>query len=408
MKTAGDQGRMAIVQYGLAFLGIHLAFMPLMVLLLPRRVEAIAPYTVTETLSLLLIVGAVVAGAAHIAAGAASDHWIRRKSNRRGLIIIGLIALEASHILLAFAGTVLHLLGALVLFQIALNCAFAPLGALLADHFSDETKGRMGGIMNAALPASSLAIVLLGWLFPVDGPAAFIATGVMVLLFMAPLLILWPLGDVRSTNDAGPALEQHPAQAARRDFQIAWCARLIIQLGAALVLGYIYVLLSSVLVSGSEPAADRTSGFLAALSAPAALLAIFSTLLAGALSDRQGRRRPLMFAALVFAAGLAILSGAQTFAAFIAGYAMFYVGLSAFLSIDTALVAQLVSANPRRGMLLGVMNLTNTLPAVIAPAITLLAYREAEIQSVLGQLFLLTGGLALLASLGIRFIRTVR
>ena len=52
-------------------------------------------------------------------------------------------------------------------------------------------------------------------------------------------------------------------------------------------------------------------------------------------------------------------------------YALFAIGLAGFLAVDSALVAQLISASARRATLLGVMNLTNTLPGILAPLVTL-------------------------------------
>ncbi len=394
--------------YGLAYLGAHLAFIPLLVLLIPRRVESIAPDDVTGTLSWLLLLGAVVAGIAHILAGALSDRWILRNANRRGLIVIGVVALGLSYVLLAFAQDFVELLLALMVFQAALNCALSPLGVLLTDHFPDCLKGKMGGIMNAALPASSLSIVLIGWVFPVDVPAAVLVTGLLAIACIAPLLVFWPLGDARKNGERTKKLATGSALLSLRDFQIAWFARLAIQLGAAFVLGYIYVLLAHVMASGTDEHSSEASSILATLSAPASLIAIVATILAGSCSDKSGRRLPLALSAATFAVGLALLSGAASLATFVIGYAVFYVGLAAFLSIDTALVAQLVSGNPRRGMLLGVMNLTNTLPAFIAPALTLLAIQTATIENVLAKLFLACAGLAAISVVAILFIRTVR
>ena len=93
MKPASTTPRAAFWLYGLAFLGAHLAFMPLMVLLLPRRVEALAPEGTAEFLSWLLLTGGVVAGIAHLMSGALSDRWFARIGNRRGLISIGCVFL---------------------------------------------------------------------------------------------------------------------------------------------------------------------------------------------------------------------------------------------------------------------------------------------------------------------------
>ena len=100
----GPLSRTIISTYGLAFLGVHLAFMPLLVLLLPRRVEMLAGENAASVLSLLLLIGGVVAGIANIIAGAVSDKWYARFGTRRGLIAIGAGLIGVAYIGFAMAG----------------------------------------------------------------------------------------------------------------------------------------------------------------------------------------------------------------------------------------------------------------------------------------------------------------
>lgn len=391
MKRAPS--RIAVLHYGMAYLGAHLAFMPLLVLLVPRRVALLAPDKSAETLSWLLLAGACAAGAGNLLAGHVSDRWLLRHGNRRQLVAIGVAALAASYGLLAMAQTLGSLIAAIIAYQLALNCAFAPLGALLADHFPDHTKGRMAGIMNAALPLSSLSVVVIGGLFPQDGAAAFLFAGALAVACFLPLLVYWRLGNVVAT----PATAQAEGILAwsAQDFAIAWGSKLAVQLGAAFVQGYIFLYLAALLAGPAE-----ATGLLTRLSAPATVLAITATLGAGFLSDRWRQRRwPLAIASLSLALGLALLARAEGLAMLLAGYAAFQAGLAAFSSVDTALIGQLVAGRGNRGALLGVMNLTNTLPSAIAPVLTLVAVQQGALQDVLGNLFLGCAGLALVAGL---------
>ena len=181
-----------IPTYALANLGAHVGFMPLVILLLPRRVEALAPLAKVELLSWLLLIGAVVASIAHIIAGHASDRWLARHGRRRGLIAIGLVALVGAYFLLAFAQTLPGLVVAVVIFQAALNLMFAPLGALLADHVVDAKKGMAAGLLNFALPLSGLVVTLLGLWSVRDGALPFIIVAALIPLLVAPLLLAWP------------------------------------------------------------------------------------------------------------------------------------------------------------------------------------------------------------------------
>jgi MFS family permease len=392
----------AVAHYGLAYLGAHLAFMPLLVLLVPRRVALLAPDQTAEMLSWLLLAGACAAGAGNLVAGHVSDRWLRAHGNRRRLVATGVALLAASYGLLAVAQTLGTMMAAIIVYQLALNCAFAPLGALLADHFPDHTKGRMGGIMNAALPLSSLAVVMVGWLFPHDGPPAFLFAGALAVACFLPLVVDWRLGDaLAAPTDADTvATSAFPS----RDFAIAWGSKLAVQLGAAFVQGYIFLYLAA-LLAGPEEA----TGLITQLSGPATVLAILATLGAGFASDRLRQRRwPLAIASLSLALGLVLLAQAEGLAMLLVGYAAFQAGLAGFSSVDTALIGQLVAGRRNSGALLGVMNLTNTVPSAMAPLLTLLAVQQGTLQDVLGTLFLACAGLALVAGLAILRIRSVR
>lgn len=400
--------RTLIWTYGLAFLGAHLAFMPLLVLLLPRRIEALAGGEAATILSWLLLTGAVVAGAANILAGALGDRWFDRFGNRRGLIAIGVGLLAGAYVGFALAADIASLFAALIYFQLALNCCFAPLGALLADHIANAHKGRMGGLMNAALPTSTLIVVPIAWVFPVDDPGVFLVVGALCVACMLPLLISWQFG---------PALAVEPQAGARApaasfsiaDASKAWAARFIIQTGAAFVIGYIYLYLSATRAGGSAWSGVNASEILAILTAPAAIVAILATLLGGYISDmKTARRVPTFVAAIVFGCGLGLLAIAPDPVILVLGYAFFQIGLAAFLSIDTALVAELIEGRKRRGLILGLMNLSNTLPAIIAPLIALLAFGTDAIAGALGVIFAVLGVAAGIAGGLVMLIRNVR
>lgn len=355
--------------YSLSFLGAHLAFMPVFALLLPRRIAAIAPGQAIETLSALLLIGGIVASVAHIAAGRWSDRWLVRHGNRRGLIAVGLAALCAAQFGLAMAQTWAALIIAIVLFQLALNLMFAPLGALLADHVADARKGRVAGLLNAALPLSSIGTAAAAFLFPSDGPGGFLLVALASALAVLPLLIAWPFGSLAPLDDPNRAPSMAPTKDARRDYVKIWFARLLIQLGAAFVINYFYLYLVN--LGGDSLQASQRIGSIAIVATAASFA---SAICAGLWSDRAGRRKPpLISAALAATGGLLILALEPSSAMVLVAYVLFQVGLTAFLSVNSALVAQLLSNSRRRGELLGLMNLTNTLPAIIVPALAMRA-----------------------------------
>lgn len=359
--------------FPLAYLGAHIAFMPLLVFLLPRRVEALAGSQSAVVLSWLLLGGALIASVAHVAAGHLSDRWLAARGSRRGIIALGVAALMASFGLLGLADTVTRMAGAVVIFQLALNLMFAPLGALLADYTPDTSKGTVAGLLNAALPLSSAATALLAWQFPQAPAAAFIVNGLLAAGCIAPLLIVWGFPSAPAPAAVGPETRDEPPSSLGYDFALAWMARFLVQLGSAFVIGFLFVLISQKIRADTGWAGGRSaSEAIALLSLGASGVAIIGAIAGGRLSDGFGVRRwPLTIAAAGVAACLAILGAGVTWSVFLVAYALFQLALSGFLAIDLALVAQLIGASQRRGALLGLMNLANTIPAVAAPAIAL-------------------------------------
>ncbi len=385
--------------YALAFLGAHVSFIPLFSLLLPRRVEAVDPARPIQTLSLLLLVGGTTASLAHIAAGRWSDRWLHRYGNRRALIGAGLATLFAAQVALAFATTIGSLIAAIVAFQFTLNLMFAPLGALLADHVPDDRKGRVAGWLNASLPLSNAGTFLAAALFPRDGAGGFLVVATLVAIAVLPLLVAWPFGNASPDTASNGTARLSTAQ--RNDFIRIWLARLAVQIGAAFVISYFYLYLGARF--GSASATDR----MASLALLAMAASFLSALGAGWWSDARRRRRPAMtVAALVAAIGLGTLAIGPAWPGIVAGYLAFHVGLTAFIAVDYAMVSQLLGPSARRGELLGYMNLTNTVPAILVPGVGLLAGGRAELVP-WPTLFTVAGGLAAIAAALVSRVRSV-
>jgi ABC-type transport system involved in cytochrome c biogenesis permease component len=112
--------------------------------------------------------------------------------------------------------------------------------------------------------------------------------------------------------------------------------------------------------------------------------------------------------ACLFGVGMGLLASATKLVWFFIGYVLLQTALAAYLSVDTALIAQLVTGHPRRGLLLGVMNLSNTFPSIIVPVIALLAFNENEVAGILTNMFWGFAVAALFAGALVLLIRTVR
>lgn len=372
MKQPARPSVWGIAVYALAAFGAHVSYAPLLSLLLPRRIVAIAPDRAAAVTSLVILLGALTASVAHIGAGWIGDRWRRRHGNRRAPIALGLTLTMLALTGLGFAQTVATVTIGLVAFQLALNLMFAPIGAVLVDHFADQAKGRAAALINMAMPLAAMATGAVALVFPRDSALPFVAVAVVVGLSVLPLLVFWPFVPApplaQTVSASRGASGSAPGWA---DWLRVGMARLLMQGGAGFIMTYFYLFLvrhparAGVLPGQSI---DTIYGRLV-LATTAVVLVV--TLLAGHWSDRRGRRRaPMMVAALGAATGLVLLLAGSGWA-LLAGYGLFQVALIAYLALDTALVAQLLAESRRPGEILGYLNLTNTLPSVLVPALVL-------------------------------------
>lgn len=394
--------------YATANVGAFLCFVPLIGLLLPRRMAELDPATSLVSLSWALLCGAVAASLANLAGGAISDRVVVRFGSRLPLIAVGLAATCLSFLPLALAADPAQLVAAFVLFQLCFNLLFAPLAALVTDYVADADKGRMFGLLNLALPISQGSIFLIASSGATALPQGLALIASAVILLFLPLLLGNHLGGARRFPDMhraeATAASAH-GLAITRDFLFAWTARLLVQCASVAVSSYLFLHLAGLVPQGGGGGED-TERWFGQLSLLSALIGIIAGWSIGLASDRMGRRRPFLWvSALAVAAGCLAIATATGRWQVDAGFALFAAGLAGFLTIDGALVAQLVGRAPNRAFLLGVLNLTNTAPGIAVPALTIAVGQMADAASAL--LFLAVAACAACAAGLAAMIRTV-
>jgi len=100
----------------------------------------------------------------------------------------------------------------------------------------------------------------------------------------------------------------------------------------------------------------------------AALVA--TTVLAGRRSDRIGRRKPLVIlSGVVMTVAAVILALAPVWPAVVLAAAILGAGYGIYLAVDAALITQVLPAVRDRAKDLGVVNIANSAPQVMAPAL---------------------------------------
>ncbi|MDV3455657.1 MFS transporter [Sphingomonas sp. HF-S4] len=362
--------RRFILLYALAYAGLFVSFIPFVSVLLPLKVTAVADGdNRVALLSAAALGGAAVASVANLVFGALSDRTYRIRGTRRPWIVAGLVLLCVAYGWFHWSQTSASMLGAVGLLQIAINMMFAPVGAIMADEVPDAQKGLVAGLMGAAHPFSSLVAVMVTLRGIGSEGLRYGLLCAIIAALVVPLLVL-----LRERRD--PLPEPPPALRVRRraDFARIWIARVCVQIagnGLSTYGLFYFLAVTGTRIPDKHHAAAASEG-VAAVFATVTIVALLLTIGAGRLSDRTMRRKPLLGAgAALMTAGLLVMAVATTMPVAAMGYGAAMAGMSVFLALQSALAMQLLPSPRHRGRDLGILNLTNTLPAMVAPLLAL-------------------------------------
>ncbi len=369
MGASDTADRRFLALYALAWAGSTVAYVPFLTLLLPMHVARLAASDAVRWLALTTFAGAIFASLCGIAFGWLSDLAGRRRPFVLGGLLLSGLMLQAA----PRAETLGAILGVIVVWQIGLNLMLGPLSAWAGDQVPDGRKGLLGGLL-AFAPASGALVGALVTLPVFSGPEVrFAAVGMIVCLMVLPIVIFGRDGAHASADaSAGAGAGTGAAPSGRMLRAVLsgmatrmWFARLMVQLAEASLFAFFYLWLRTVDAKLGDAAIAR-------VLMTAMLAGALTALLAGRWADRHGRPvTPLVAASAGAATGLTIMALAHGPTAAIGGYIVFGISTAVFLGLHTAHTLRVLPDSRRRGRDLGLFNLTNTIPSLIVPSLTL-------------------------------------
>lgn len=388
-RVAGSrQSTRFLFLYALAWAGGSIAYVPFLSILLPVRVSVLAgPGGEVAWLAYIAFAGSIAASIGNIGFGYLSD--ITR--NRRAWILSGLILSCGLLFAMNWASDLPRLIGLIVGWQLALNMMLAPLAAWAGDCVPDRQKGSLGGLLAfaPALGALSGALVTLPDFASADSRLALV--GLLVAACMLPVLVFGASVPVAEhEKPVCPAFGETESDfrpVARSAVLRMWFARLAVQLPEAALFSYLYFWFRTIDPAIGDNRTAQVFSVVLFVAAPIALIA-------GRWSDRKDRPLvPLVICAAISATGLIGMALAESLPAAIGAYAVFGIAVSIFLAHHSAQTLRVLPRPNRRGRDLGLFNLTNTIPSLIMPWLTLALVPSFGFPG----LFLLFGGLAVVA-----------
>jgi MFS family permease len=384
--------------------------------LLPQQIAAIDPGHKEAMLGWVTGIGALVAVVVNPVAGALSDRTAfvmrgrafgRRHVWTLGGALIGALAL----VILARQHTIIGVVLGWVLAEACFNAMLATLSAAVPDRVPVAQRGAVSGWVGIPqILGLVLGVVLVTAVMAAAGGniagtgGGYISVAVAAALLAVPFTLATPDDPLPRAHRAplGPrALLAGMWVSPRRhpDFAWAWITRFLVQLGNALGTLYLLYFLRD-RVRHPHPA----DGLLVLILVYAAGLTA-TTVVAGRRSDRTGRRKVfVVWAGIVMAAAALLLAGWPTWTGAVVAAAVLGGGYGVYVAVDAALITQVLPGATDRAKDLGVINIANSAPQVLGPAIS------APIVVHLGGypvLYVLTAVVTLLGSVLVRRIRSV-
>jgi MFS family permease len=356
-----------------------------------------------QLLAQISAAGALAGGAANLAAGYLSDRTRSPLGRRRPWILAGAALVAVSYGWIHWASSPLALLSGMIAFQIAFNMLFAPLVALAPERVPVQQRGLAAGLFALGSPVGLvLGSVVIGSLIT-DEAARFAALAAMVLAAIIPFAILIgpdpPARESVETAAGGPAF-------AWRNFCLGWAGRALVVTAYSLVQTYLLFYVEDALHYGARGLGRPEAG-VAQLGLVYGPVNCIMALAAGRLSDQRRLRRPfVILGALAVALGMAGLALAQDWPQALAAYALFGLGAGCHTAVEFALMTELLPSRERFARDLGLLNISNIAPQVLAPlaAGALMGLPGADIRWV----FLAGGACAALGAVATAAMRGVR
>ena len=355
-------GRGWTVRFSLAWLGIWMAYLVPIQLALPDQLSALDhPHRIRDFGLINGMIG-VTALVTLPLFGSLCDRTRSRFGRRRLWILAGAgvfaAGLLATGVQTGWVGVAL----AWTFASLGVNMATVGLTATIADQVPDHQRGM---VSSAIYGPQALGVVL--------GLAALAPVGTArpryLLLAVAVLVLVWPFGvgyrEVATARPTGPLNLRAVLGGqwlAYPDFGWAFGGRLLVNLGNAFGTSYLLFFLRDYL---KVPNPDTSLLVLTVIYLVFTLLATYGC---GMLSDRSGRRRIFVAAASgAQAAAALLLTAVPTWRTALVAAALLGAGYGAYMSVDQAVVTEVLPDARDRAKDLSIMSVGSVGPQAFGP-----------------------------------------
>jgi MFS family permease len=407
----GGRDWMLIISLALVFFVLLTLYVAVLQVLLPNQIQDFDPARKATHLGVLFAITSVFSTTITPLSGALSDRTRSRFGRRTPWIVLGSLIGGGALILVPHAHGMASITATWLVASISLNSMQTPITTVIAERLPASERGVASGVVGAAMTGGVSAGTVFGGLFARDMRFAYAVLGTGIIAACTVFVFLNP--EPKTTLDRPAPFRlgafvrsfwvnpgQHP------DFAWAFFGRFTIYMGYQAVVTYLLYILEDH-IGLSQTDANRTITRLASITFVAL---IFASVGSGWLSDRLGRRKPLVFgAALFMAAAVAAPLVAPSMPGMIAYAVLIGIGYGAFMSVDLALMTQVLpnsaGASNSTGKDLGILATAINVPQILSPVLA--AALLGATGNNYGLLFIAAGAFVFVGSFLVLPIRSV-
>lgn len=346
-----------------------MGFSGFIVIFLPDQIQQIDPVNKVGNLAIVSAAASVGAIIVHPLIGAVSDRTRSRFGRRSPWLIIGGATAAVFMIAMSLATEPWSVLIIYVMLTVGLNIIGTAQPAVVPDRLPREQFGAASGMLAVG------ATVGMGLGVGVAGVFAN-SIGIGYPIFGAVVLGVCVLFTIVNRDE--PSLEMRPepfdwkrffasfwvSPARFPDFWWAFGGRFLLILAYQSVQAYLlYILRDYIGLSDAESTALSMP-----LTATMLVGALVTAYVTGRMSDRMDRRKVfIIVASVIMAASLVIPLVSPTVAGMFALAALFGLGYGIYLSVDAALMNEVLPSADAAGKDLGILTIATTLPQALTP-----------------------------------------
>lgn len=336
--------------------------------LLAAKIQILDPADKVFLYGLATALYAVINTVALFVWGVVSDQTRTRFGRRIPFIAVGAAGGAIGLVLMGLTASVAPLIAAYVLYGVLFSALPAALLATFPDRVPALKRGTLSAVYGGGqVFGGAVGLILASRFLTAPDPLYF---GIAVVMLVGGLVFVVVAPDrsnvdqPRAELDLKGVLEAFRFPTKAPDFYWAFAGRFLMLLGLYMVTNFtLYILTDYIHLSEADTANVVAVSGLASLAT-----IVVGTVVAGPVSDRLGRRKaPILVASALFAIGVLVPLVSPTATGMIVSGAICGLGLGAFLSVDAALLTDVLPSKESGGKDLGILNTANTVPQVIAP-----------------------------------------